>query len=194
VGPHEVPKNWILSWKNKHPDWDFILWNEQNIVGFECQHLIDYCMRKGIYPGVADIVRYEVLYKYGGVAVDADSECLHPIDELLNIEEDCFCCYESEKRKPALLSPQIGATKGNKLMRAVIDALKAKDKVVLAWMDTGNLLLTCIAYEMHYPIKIYPSHYFIPIYIDGEQYEGNDKIYAVQKWHSTNTLKLWKQP
>ena len=191
VGDRPCPKDWIMSWRNKHPKWDFYLWNEQNIVGFECQKLIDWCLERKLYPAVADIVRYEVLYKYGGVSVDADSECIKPIDELLDIEEDCFACYESEKNRPGLLSPQMGACKGNELMRAIIDILKKKTEVKVAWMETGNLLLTCVAADKRYPIKIYPSHYFIPVYHNGEENKGDGNIYAIQKWYTTK--KLWNK-
>lgn len=186
VGPKPCPRELILSWRNNHLDWDFYLWNEQNIVGFECQELIDKCLAKHNYPAVADIVRYEVLYKYGGVAIDADSECLKPIDKLLEIDEDCFACYQSETRRPGLVSPQMGAIKGNKLMRAIIDVLKERKEVKTAWMDTGNLLLTCMIYETRHPIKIYPSYYFIPQNHDEQDYTKDKNVYAVQKWFTTN--------
>jgi len=191
VGDRECPRDWILSWRDKHPNWDFYLWNEQNIIGFECQELIDWCLKNKIYAAVADIVRYEVLYRFGGVAVDADSECLIAIDELLDIKEDFFACYQSEKYRPKLLSLQIGATKGNKLLRSIIDELKTRKEVINPWMDTGNLLLTCMVGGTKHDVKIYPSHYFIPEYANGEKYEGSDNVFAVQKWYTTN--KLYKK-
>ena len=33
--------------------------------------------------GKADIIRWEILYEYGGVFVDADSICIEPIDDHL---------------------------------------------------------------------------------------------------------------
>jgi inositol phosphorylceramide mannosyltransferase catalytic subunit len=191
AGNRPCPKEWIMSWRNNHPKWDFYLWNEQNIVGFELQGLIDWCFEHQVYTGLADIVRYEALYKYGGVAVDADSECVKPIDDLLNIKEDFFACYQSEKHRPGLLSLQMGSTKGNKLMRAMIDVLKQRTQIRSAWLDTGNFLLTCMVNDTKHPIKIYPSNYFIPVYADGEENKGDGNIYAIQKWYSTN--KLWNK-
>ncbi len=190
VGPRPMPEEWINSWWNHHPDWQHILWTEENIKGFECQKLIDYCMKIEEYPAVADIVKYEALYRYGGFTTDADSECVAPIDELLKIKEDCFACYQSEIDKPGLISPQIGATKGNKLMRALIDKLKKRDKIQKAWLDTGNLFLTCMIYETKHNIKIYPAHYFIPFMANGAE-NGKGKIYAIQKWYSTK--QLWRR-
>ena len=29
IGPKPAPTNLMNSWKNKHPDFEYILWNEQ---------------------------------------------------------------------------------------------------------------------------------------------------------------------
>ena len=33
--------------------------------------------------GKADILRYELLYEHGGFFIDADSECINPLDDFL---------------------------------------------------------------------------------------------------------------
>lgn len=184
VGPHKRPTEWMDTWKEKHPDWEFKTWDNDSVKGFIKQKEIDDCINKGLYHGAADIIRYEVLYKYGGVIAPADSICLHPIDELLEIEEDAFCCYQHEIKRPGLLSPHLGTTKGNKLMAELIDRIP-KD-IGTPWIQTGNKLLTDVVEELNYPIKIYPSHYFIPIYNDGSKQEG--KAYAEHLWGTTRNI------
>jgi hypothetical protein len=44
-----------------------------------------------------DLLRYEILERFGGVYVDADFECLRPIDGLLK-GIDCFCAWEIQDR------------------------------------------------------------------------------------------------
>lgn len=188
VGPHPRPQEWMDTWKEKNPEWDYILWNEDNIKGFTNQKLINTCMEKELYHGVADLVRYEVLYNHGGFVAPADSECLEPIDPLMDIEEEVFACWESERRMPGLMSPHLGATKGNELMSILIDRLSSVKDVIEPWKETGNQLLTDVVNELDYPIKIYPSHYFIPNYRDGSRQDG--KAYADHKWYTTK--KLWK--
>lgn len=190
VGPRPQPEHWMQTWKDKHPTWEFILWNENNIKDFETQELIEYCLKKGLYHGVADLVRYEVLWKYGGFVAPADSECLNPIDELLEIKEDVFACYQGEERRPGLISPHLGCCKGNTLMRKMIDIMKEKNKVITPWIETGNQILTDVVKQLNYPIKIYPSYTFIPEYNDGEKYTGTGKVYATHKWYTTK--QLWK--
>jgi mannosyltransferase OCH1-like enzyme len=179
----------MQTWKDKHPTWEYKLWNEENIKDFELQPLIDYCLKKGLYHGVADLVRYEVLWKYGGFVAPGDSECLNPIDELIDIEEDCFACYQGETRRPGLISPHLASTKGNKLMRIMMDLMKQKTSVNMPWIETGNQILTDTIKKLNYKIKIYPSWYFIPEYNDGTKYQGSEKSYATHKWYTTK--KLW---
>jgi len=190
VGPRPRPDHWMQTWKDKHPDWEYILWNEENIKGFENQKLIDYCMEHKLYHGVSDIVRYEILYRHGGFVAPADSECVNPIDELIDIEEDCFACYQGGTRHPKLISPHLATTKENILMRAMINALSEKRIVEIPWVETGNLLLTSMIKKLNYHLKIYPYYFFIPEYNDGTKYTGDGKIYAIHKWYTTK--KLWK--
>lgn len=40
--------------------------------------------RSGAYPAASDIVRYEILYNYGGVYTDIDLECIQPLSGVLS--------------------------------------------------------------------------------------------------------------
>jgi glycosyltransferase involved in cell wall biosynthesis len=188
VGPDPAPWEWIQTWKDKHPAWEHKLWTENDIIDFDLQRLIEYCLDQGLYHGVADLVRYEVLYKHGGFFAPGDAECLNPIDELLDIEEDCFACYQHEKKRPGLISPHLATTKGNALMGIMVERLKGKKIVTEPWIETGNQFLTEVVNEIKYPIKIYPSRYFIPKYNDGSENEGDGKVYADQKWYTTKKI------
>lgn len=189
VGPYEMPVLWMNTWKEKHPDWKYFLWGEDKIGEFKNKDLINRCIEEKKYHGAADIMKYEILYNFGGFLAPADSECLNPIDELLNIKEDCFACYENEEKRPGLISPQIGSTKGNGLMETMVGKMSKLTRVVEPWIDTGNFIFTKTIGELNYPIKIYPSYYFIPEHFNGFKYSGIDKIYATHKWWTSK--KLW---
>jgi mannosyltransferase OCH1-like enzyme len=45
----------------------------------------------------SDVLRYEILHRFGGIYVDADFECLKPIDDLLEGVE-CFAAWEIQDR------------------------------------------------------------------------------------------------
>ena len=183
VGSKEMPVEWMQTWKDKHSEWEFMLWDNASVAKHDFRHKdkIERCIAKGLPHGAADIIRYEILYEFGGVVAPADSICLLPIDELLDIEEDCFCCYQHEVKRPGLLSPHLGTSANNGLMAKIIDRIPSNIKQ--PWQQTGNLLLTKIVKELGYPIKVYPSVTFIPTYNDGSKQEG--KAHAEHLWGST---------
>ncbi len=67
------------SWKKYHPDWEYKLWSDQDIKALKLtnQHLYD---RASNYGEKSDIARYEILYRFGGLYIDTDFECLKSFD------------------------------------------------------------------------------------------------------------------
>ena len=82
IGPKEAPHKMMTTWKVKNPDYEYVYWNESEIekrgMKFVCMKQID-----EIYEinGKCDIMRWEILHKYGGVFVDADSICMEALDD-----------------------------------------------------------------------------------------------------------------
>ena len=190
VGHHPKPKL-IETWKEKHPDYEFFEWDNETIKNFpfRLKKHIDKFIEIGWYHGASDLIRYEVLYKYGGVIAPADSECLNSIDELLNC--DSFCCYENETMRPGLLSPHLGCCPQNKLIGLMIDELESRETLLNddPWKVTGNLFLTYMIIKHNYKdIKKFPSHYFFPEHYTGHKYEGNGKIYARHFYGTTKQI------
>ena len=76
IGPHPVPLKWIETWREQHttayPDWKHMLWRDDDILALLPPHL------KRIYDKLdqlclkADVARYVILEKFGGVYLDAD--------------------------------------------------------------------------------------------------------------------------
>ena len=191
VGPKEAPEEWMQTWKDKHPTWEYIRWDNEKVKNypFVNKDKIEDLIERGLYHGASDVIGYEILYNFGGFIAPADSKCLNPIDELMEIKEDCFTCYENEKKTKKLLSLHFGASKGCKLMKEAILELKLRTKQIKEpWISTGNLFITKIVKRFSYPIKIYPSHYFIPRHYSGIKYEGIDKIYAEHFWGTTKNI------
>jgi mannosyltransferase OCH1-like enzyme len=77
-----VYASYIKSWKEKHPDWAYMLWTDENVhtlFPLYNQHFYDEVEN---YGAKSDILRWEILYRFGGLYVDMDYECLNPLDEL----------------------------------------------------------------------------------------------------------------
>jgi len=179
VGDKEPPTEWMDTWKNAHPEWKYILWDNFLVKNypFKNRKHINKLMEEKKYHGVADIVRYEAVYDMGGIALPADSKCVNPIDEL--IDREAFTCYENEVHYPGRLTPIVGAIKGNKFLKEVIDGLLSKDYIGEPWIDCGNKYLTDIYEKTQYKIDILPSYFFMPNHRLGGNWNG-EKIYSYQ--------------
>lgn len=84
------------TWEKFHPDWEHVLWTEQNMPLLQNQELYD--AAEDIVPNNvgqfrSDIARYEILHRFGGVYIDTDFECLKPIDDLI-VRCKAFAAWE----------------------------------------------------------------------------------------------------
>jgi len=207
IGPDPAPIKWMASWQEYHKDWTYELIDNQYVSKkkFYNHHLIEEFMNRkkdaGL-SGAADIIRYEILYEYGGLIAEADSICLANTDELwTENSEACYTVYENELLRPGYVSPIYACNPKNKFLEIIIDTLHKIDtkkfgKYVSVFRTTGNAFLAEMI-KLHNPnIKIFPSHYFIPCHFTRPEtrYSGNDKIYAEQMWGTTkNTYSKGRQ-
>jgi mannosyltransferase OCH1-like enzyme/glycosyltransferase involved in cell wall biosynthesis len=96
IGNNNIPSiyiKYIETWIKYHPEYSYCLWNDYNIPKLINQKLYD---SSTIYALKADILRYELLYFFGGVYIDCDFLCLKNIDDLLK-DIDGFSGWESDK-------------------------------------------------------------------------------------------------
>ncbi len=102
IGPNILPekdREWMQTWQTRHPYWKCTIWAEYPdqvaLEGFETRPLPP-LINQRFYDGIeqwvtgkavlaarSDIVRYEVIARYGGIYLDTDVECFHYVDELL---------------------------------------------------------------------------------------------------------------
>jgi hypothetical protein len=196
VGPKPAPIKYIQTWKDMNPEWEHILWNDEEISkrypkGFKNQKQINEIEE---WAGKADIMRYEILHDFGGFYADADSICVNGLDDHF-VNHDAFAGFENEVARGNLIANgYIGATKGNKLMTELINRISKMPSVSqkvtgrMAWQNVGPLFFTETIIQTKYPISVYPSYLFIPEHYSGQKYSGNGKVYARQLWGSTKEL------
>ena len=180
------PDKLIQTWIDKNPLWQHKLWTDDNLPDLICKKQFDECPS---LAGKADILRYQLLYQEGGFFIDADSECVNPLDDCL-INNHCFCCWENENvRRGLMANGYLASEKGCELMKTIMDRISQYPHMnypaLATWEVTGPLLLTDTAYKTKYPITVYPSWYFIPKHYSGIEYTGTGKIYAKQYWGTT---------
>jgi mannosyltransferase OCH1-like enzyme len=183
------PDNCIDTWRLHHPDWEVKVWGNAELHGLAWlnhRHMLE--MYEHELCGVADLMRWEILYAFGGVALDADSVCLRRLDDAL-LDCPAFACWESEVTRPGMIANgYVGAEPQNPFIGQIVTDLADTPSVVTdrAWVTTGPLRLSESYRKYAYtPLRIYPSHYFIPRHQTGLVYQGADPVYADQLWGST---------
>lgn len=203
IGPKEKPQHLINTWKEKNPDWEHILWDEEKIKEEFPEGLYNQLQYDSIdeYCGKADILRYEILYKHGGFYCDADTICLEKLDDFF-LENNFFSCYENENINNLISNGYIGAEKNSILLKIVIDEInKLKVENInsqRSWISVGPLLLTKVInanikyfIQSNLKIEIYPSYLFIPeIPNDKREKKKKEKTESIKKY-KTYSNHLW---
>lgn len=196
VGEKDPPYHWLNTWREKMPDWEYTLWDNEKVFGrkWRNQEILDFYRERKIWHGVADVVRYEILQEQGGFMSGADAVCLHSVEELLQDDAfDIYTVYENEICRKGLTSPIHASTPNNDFLEKIITELGKKrvGEWIEPWKTTGNLFMKQMIEKYSPPtLKIFPSYTLIPVHYTGLKYRGMGKIYAEQKFGTT--LKLYK--
>jgi mannosyltransferase OCH1-like enzyme len=189
IGPKPAPTNLMKTWKEKHPDFEYILWTENEIIKRKLElKCIDKIMMINEINGKADIIRWEILYQYGGYFVDADSICIEPFDEIF-YDKPAFATFENENVRNGLVATgTMGFIPKYSLCLDIINWINSNEStyVILnnrAWYSVGPALLTKMLETGKYTdFSVFPSHYFLPVHFTGSNYEGHKKVYGYQEW------------
>jgi hypothetical protein len=152
--------------------WTYKLWDD-NTINTE---LLPMMVNGKIYTefpnmhGKSDILRYELLYHWGGVYVDADTVCFRPFDLLLaktrKDKKEAFLAYENEEKRGTLLGSSIlGAVQYSSAMLTCIWELNFRKLTDPAFISVGPYLLTDAFEKYGMSAKIFPSKTFFPFHM-----------------------------
>src|SRR4051794_36036393 len=151
------------TWRDHHPEWELRLWGVADLHSLDNQSLFD---RAPSYAQKADIARYEVVRRCGGVYLDTDMECLRPIDELLS---DDLAFFAGREASGSVNISMFGATPGHPLLGEVVAALPVSclvNRGLGVNSQTGPGLLTDVVrrhrWESHPSVRIFPPPFFYP--------------------------------
>lgn len=182
-----MPKRIMDGWRI--PGFEYFLWTEKEIDSLQLENrkLYDYFYSKGCYYGASDVVRLEVLRKYGGIYIDADTERLEDISDAPFMEADFFAV---EANKPGRIANGImGSVPGHAILEAYIKEMGQAKRVEPVWDTIGGTMFTRI-FERHRSgdTQRLPSHSFYPFDSRGVKSKtlGQSKTYAQHFWGSTH--------
>lgn len=186
------------SWKRLHPDWECRLWSEKDLDWLKNKKLYDnafvHAKKDAGYQFQSDLARYEILYRFGGVYIDMDTEPIKPIDELMNVP--AFAVWESKDEWIA--NGIMGSVPQHNFLGMIIDGAEENvgDAVDSAATHlVGPRYLSRMFFEHKPDMEIYPTHYFLP-YLHGEVRKGKTPefkdypgSYAVHHWNHARTVR-----
>ena len=118
-GRKEIPKNAqknIKTWKKYHPDFKFILWDENKFDIESAPKYVKEAYQSKRYAFVSDYVRLIALQKFGGIYLDTDVEVIKSFEKFLNNE--AFLGFETEEM---LGSGIIGTIPNHSFTKAILE-------------------------------------------------------------------------
>jgi inositol phosphorylceramide mannosyltransferase catalytic subunit len=212
IGPKKIPHKWINTFKKdfrkKFPGWKHYLWTDKNVKKLKLKNQKAYDSEK-TYNGKSDILRYELLYKFGGIYIDADSSWLGSLDlgNLIKeanksgffIARECGGKYKDFECKDGLASGVVGSSKNNPITKYLVDTMNEN---YFKCHKTGKAYQTIGPYFVDqtlrgFNITIFPHHYFYPIYWLTKDANNKSikeiakkypKSYMTQHGYTTNNL------
>ncbi|EGC77193.1 glycosyltransferase family 32 protein [Treponema denticola] len=160
----------IESWKKYCPGYEIKEWNEKNYDVNKITYMSE-AYRSKKYAFVSDYVRFDILYKYGGIYFDTDVEVIKPIDKI--IEKGAFFGMETV----GTVNPGLGiaAFAGDPLYAEILESYEKSsffkpngkhDLTTIVERVTGILckhgFLKENKIQLVKNINIYPIDYFNP--------------------------------
>ena len=206
---------WQQTWIRNHPDWQYILWTREDIEKFGMINKAQFDAAKNIATK-ADIARYEVLYRLGGLYVDIDMECLRPFD----IFHHCCDFYASAYNiiEGPVIDIEIcilASRPGHPLIKAAIEQLSHIDTSTNQFLsvlkNTGPFFFTDLFFntiqKCNDRVVILPTTYLLP-FPSCERFAGatsthnevkrwiKPESFAIHYWHSSwnNEMPLPNKP
>lgn len=188
------------SWKRFHPDWEYCLWTKDDILLLELYNLD--LIEKAENPAEkADILRYEILYRFGGLYVDMDQECLQPFDVLHYMYDFYIGIQPLDTGLVQLGIGVIGSMPKHPLLKVCIESIAqnyANENLKnILTAKTGPIHMTRIFKEMAgitgtRDIAL-PAHYFYPL-------GSTEMVLTPDIWCNRGSLavhhwaKTWNKP
>lgn len=192
----------MLLWRAHHPTWRFEFWTEVELSAFDMvnRELYEtaehYCLPGRLEQFRADIARYEILHEFGGVYVDADFECLRPIDDLP--QDGAWLPWE--KDGTWLSNGIIGAEPGHPFIGEIREALtphalgmvRREGPVATARLSGPQFITKLWRQRERFDVTTLPERLFFPYSwneLDEHERPAAPDAYARHHWHNQRRIR-----
>jgi len=142
-------KTKMNSWKEMNPTWDYRYTNAterlEHIKNFGGEELLSFykdCSR----VTQSDIWRYIILYEFGGVYSDIDTQCIMPLDQMMDLHyngEPIIVHRPMLNRKFHFINGNIAAVKNQEVFKEIIESAIKKFRSLPADRDKSRINKTC---------------------------------------------------
>ncbi len=182
LGGLAMPREFVQfgeSWLAHHPGWSMYTWTDE-FAAHLCHS--DTLRRSKAKSGKANVLRYEILRRYGGVYVDTDFECLKNIEPILQ-DVSCFVGLQGPEVANNAI---IGAVPGHPFLQDLVDNIPARVKALaggLSIKQSGPYYLT-ERLQYHRGVTVFPPWVFYP-YQWHERWRRHERFpsaYGVHHW------------
>jgi len=184
------------TWQSVHPTWDYRLWTDDTIdaLGLTNRDLYDRASElvpaDAIGQYRADIARYEILHRFGGVYADTDTTCQRHLGGILPAGQ-LVAGWEVQDKW--IGNTVIAAPTGHPALTEIIDALPAlADRLETARPNRlsgpkaitpllrGRADVTIVDQEIFYPVGYHELE---------RSTEDHPDAYVVHHWQHQRDLK-----
>lgn len=199
LGPRRPPLETMESCRLAHPGWLYVLWTEDNLPPLRNREAFD---RFGTaYHAKADIVRYELLHRFGGVYVDADQLSLRGFDDLLGPDDTFFAGYQNlhnpdlddeRRRTPLIANAVVGASPRHPIIERVIRDIadSTPEAQRTPWSSVGPGALTRAIEGTSARAVVHPFHEFYPYHFTEKiPASASDMLKAIH--YRSHSVSLW---
>jgi glycosyltransferase involved in cell wall biosynthesis len=186
IGPKDKPET-IVSWQKMNPGFEYRLWTEKEIdeLGLINKKAYRKYYKDGWYAGASNVARVEILDRFGGVYVDADTKCVTSLENAPFMVWDFFASYVVDGETRLSNSP-IGCTPGHRYMKDSIERIKHITEYYPSHKQTGPALLTSIVDDKS---KVLPAYAFLPVFHRGHINEKVGLNYSEHYWGTTKDIR-----
>lgn len=190
----------IKSWKEHHPDWEIKLWKEEDLHGFAWSNprSENFFNNGKNWAEKSDILRFEILYQYGGIYSDTDVICLNSFEDLTYLR--FFAGFESNKIKlfgrPLIGSAIVGAEKNSQVIKQCIDLHQTQEEAPSTYqhLRSGPGPLSKASYEAlekgEEKVLLLPCSYFYPLPWEKRLAKVNEIIESIRA--ESLAIHLWE--